>query len=222
MEPTTSTAGVVLAAGEGRRFGQAKQFEKIGELTLVERVVATASMVCDLVVLVLPPGHAGWAGPPVHAAVGGGSSHGESARIGLDQVPEHIEIVVMASASHPLAGPDLFRRTIRAVAGGAAAAAPLASISDAIKEQADGTVVRSIDKSRLVTVQAPCAFDRAALVAAYRSFGRPGQPPLPPEELEMIERLGGRVELVEGEPTNIHVTTPAELEMARRLVDLAP
>ena len=38
----------------------------------------------------------------------------------------------------------------------------------------------------------------------------------------MIEHLGGRIELVEGEPTNLHVTTPTELEMARRLVDLVP
>lgn len=232
MGAVTSSAAVVLAAGQARRFGRLKQFETIDGQSLVERVVATASSVCDLVILVLPTDHPideaasterpTWAGFPVHAVTYGGRSHGESARIGLEQVPGHIDVVVMAAASHPLAGPDLFRRTIKAVANGADAAAPAGAICDAVKEHEDGTVVRSVDKSRLLTAQAPCAFNRAAILDAYGAFGGAGQPPLPPEELEMIERLGGRIELVEGEPTNLHVTTPTELEMARRLADLVP
>lgn len=220
---------MVLAAGEGRRFGRPKQFETIAGQTLVGRVVATAASVCDLVILVLPTDHeldgtdpSPWTGERVHAVVRGGRSHGESAHIGLERVPDHIDVVVMASASHPLAGPDLYRRTIKAVTNGADAAAPLGVICDAVKEHHDGTVTRSIDKTRLVTAQAPCAFSRLAIVEAYRAFGGAGQPPLPPEELEMIERLGGRIEMVEGEPTNIHVTTPTDLEMARRLADLVP
>lgn len=235
MSLVTSTAAVVLAAGQGRRFGRPKQFETVGGQTLVGRVVATAASVCDLVILVLPTDHslvdvgpvidderAAVDGHSLHAVVLGGRSHGESARLGLECVPDHIEVVVMASASHPLAGPDLYRRTVKAVANGADAAAPMGAISDAVKEHDDRTVVRSVDKSRLVTAQAPCAFRRSSIVAAYGAFGGDGQPSLPPEELEMIEKLGGRIELVEGEPTNIHVTTPTDLEMARRLVDIAP
>lgn len=230
MGAVTSSAAVVLAAGQARRFGRLKQFETIDGQSLVERVVATASAVCDLVILVLPTDHPVhetvsteppiWSGYRVHAVTRGGGSHGESARIGLEAVPNHIDVVVMAAASHPLAGPDLYRRTIKAVGNGADAAAPRGAICDAVKEHADGAVVRSVDKSRLVTAQAPCAFNRKAILDAYEAFGGPGQPPLPPEELEMIEHLGGRIELVEGEPTNLHVTTPTELEMARRLADL--
>lgn len=232
MGAVTSSAAVVLAAGQARRFGRLKQFETIDGRSLVERVVATASSVCDLVILVLPTDHPiddaassaqpRWEGYPVHAVTRGGQSHGESARVGLERVPKHIDVVVMAAASHPLAGPDLYRRTIKAVANGADAAAPTGAICDAVKEHADGAVVRTVDKSRLVTAQAPCAFSRTAILDAYRAFGGPGQPPLPPEELEMIEHLGGRIELVEGEPTNLHVTTPTDLEMARRLADLVP
>jgi len=233
MGAVTSSAAIVLAAGQARRFGRLKQFETIDGRSLVDRVEATASSVCDLVILVLPADHAidetasakrrpTWRGSPVHAVTRGGASHGESARIGLERVPSHIDVVVMAAASHPLAGPDLYRRTIKAVANGADAAAPSGAICDAVKEHADGTIVRSVDKTSLVTAQAPCAFNRAAIMNAYGAFGGPGQPPLPPEELEMIERMGGRVELVEGEPTNIHITTPTELEMARRLADLVP
>ncbi len=222
-----STAAVILAAGRGRRFGRFKQFEEIDGETLVDRVVATASAVCDLVIVVLPVDHEidddgalRWDGRPVHAVVHGGETHGQSARIGLALVPDHVEVVVLASASHPLASADLYRRTVEAVAAGATAAAPAGPICDAIKEHDHGTVIGSVDKTSLVTAQAPCAFARRALVDAYSAFGGPDQPPLPPEELEMIERQGGRVVLVEGDPVNIHVTTATELEMARHLADL--
>jgi 2-C-methyl-D-erythritol 4-phosphate cytidylyltransferase len=224
-----ATAAVVLAAGRGERYGQPKQFELIDGATLVDRAVATAQAVCDVVILVLPiddettppSDRPFWGNGPVHSVVRGGRSRSESARVGLRQVPPSVETVVLASASHPLAGPGLFRRTIAAVAAGADAAAPMALPADAVKRRSGNRIVRSVPKTDLVTVQSPCAFSRSLLDRAYRELGAGGKP-LPPEELEMIEQLGGTMVLVEGEPTNIHVTTPAELEMARRLCELVP
>ena len=219
-----TTAAVVLAAGSGQRFGRPKQFELIDGVTLVDRVAATAASVCDHVVVVLPTDHQ----PSVDCATGawvnavrGGGSHGESAWIGLNSVPDSVDIVVLASASHPLAGPDLFRRTIAAVAAGADGAAPMAPLADAVKRHAEGRIVESVPKIDLALAQSPCAFNRKLLIRAYDELRSSGEP-APPEELEMIERLGGSMVFVEGEPTNIHVTTPLELEMARRLVDLVP
>jgi CTP:molybdopterin cytidylyltransferase MocA len=48
-----SLAGVVLAAGEGRRFGGLKQLADLGGRPLLEHVVATMSAACDRVVVVL-------------------------------------------------------------------------------------------------------------------------------------------------------------------------
>ncbi|MDH3293520.1 MAG: 2-C-methyl-D-erythritol 4-phosphate cytidylyltransferase [Acidimicrobiia bacterium] len=227
--PVPLTAAVVLAAGRGRRFGRPKQFERIGGVTLVDRVVTTAQAVCGYVILVLPTDYVAehdgqdhpWGNASPHAVVRGGGSHGESAWIGLQLVPESVDIVVLASASHPLAGPNLFHRTIQAVAAGAHASAPLGLVADAVKRLDGGRVVGSIPKADVALAQSPCAFDRATLVRAYERF-RAEKRPLPPEELEMIEQLGGTIVLVEGEPTNIHVTTPLDLEIARRLLDLVP
>jgi len=46
-------AGVVLAAGEGRRFGAAKQLAELDGRPLLEHVVQTMSATCDRVVVVL-------------------------------------------------------------------------------------------------------------------------------------------------------------------------
>ena len=223
------TAAVVLAAGKGERFGRRKQFELIDGMTLVDRVVATAQHVCDHVILVLPADYQpepdgaefDWGNGSLHRVVRGGGSHGASAWNGLSEVPDEVDIVLLASASHPLVGPDLFRRTIQAVVDGADAAAPMALLADAVKQHDGRRVVRSVPKANLAMVQSPCAFDRSMLVKAYQRL-MADDAPLPPEELEMIERFGGAIVLVDGEPTNIHVTSPTDLEMARRLADLVP
>jgi molybdenum cofactor cytidylyltransferase/nicotine blue oxidoreductase len=48
-----SVAGLVLAAGAGRRYGMPKALVELGGSLLVERAVRTATAVCDPVVVVL-------------------------------------------------------------------------------------------------------------------------------------------------------------------------
>ena len=222
-----NSAAIVLAAGSGQRFGAKKQFELIGNVTLLDRVVATARSTCDAVVVVVPADYkleldvlpSTWADGAVHAVVRGGASHGESAKIGLAALPTESEIVVLTAASHPLAGPELYRQTVAKVAEGFDAAAPLAPIADAIKQRQGDVVIGSVNKTNLVTVQSPGAFNRLKLEQAYQMMEQ-ADADHPPEELEMIERVGGSIALIEGEATNLHVTRPIELEMARRFADL--
>ena len=52
-------AAVVVAAGEGRRFGSPKQFADLGGSTVARRSVEASRAVADLVVLVVPAGYDG-------------------------------------------------------------------------------------------------------------------------------------------------------------------
>ena len=58
------TVAIVVAAGQGERFGAPKQFLAVGNQRLVDRAVAVAGAACDEVVLVLPEGRV-WDGAPV-------------------------------------------------------------------------------------------------------------------------------------------------------------
>jgi CTP:molybdopterin cytidylyltransferase MocA len=51
--PTAGVAGLVLAAGGGRRYGMPKALVELDGTLLVERAVATARAVCDPVLVVL-------------------------------------------------------------------------------------------------------------------------------------------------------------------------
>ena len=88
-------------------------------------------------------------------------------RAGLAAVPADAEIVVVHDAARPLAGADLFERTVAAVRGGADAAIPGVPVTDTVKQVEDGRVVATVDRSRLVAVQTPQAFRAAVLRRAH-------------------------------------------------------
>ncbi|MGI9600551.1 MAG: IspD/TarI family cytidylyltransferase [Acidimicrobiales bacterium] len=202
---------IVLAAGSGDRFGGQKQFERLGDRRLVDWPIHTAAEVSAGVVVVVPPGH-GWSGPTVSASVDGGATHGDSVRAGLTRVDPAAEIVLVATAVHPLASVSLYRAVIEAVRRGADAAAPVVASADAIKRVHDNRIAESLDKTELRIVQAPSAFRASMLRQALDEL------PDAPEELELIERAGGLVATVPGEPGNIHVATVDDLRLAERLL----
>lgn len=202
---------IVLAAGRGERFGEAKQFRTLGGRRLVDRVVDTLRATCEGVVVVLPPGVA-WDGPPVQAAVPGGALRADSLRAGLAAVPETVPYVVVHDAAHPLVTPPLVGRVLRAVHAGADAAAPVLPVHEAVRRLRDGALRETIPREGLVLVQTPQAFRTAALRAAHAAL------PTGSDDSALVEAAGGRLVAVAGDPANLHVTTPAELALAEALL----
>jgi 2-C-methyl-D-erythritol 4-phosphate cytidylyltransferase len=207
------TWAIVVAAGAGARFGAAKQFLALRGERLVDRAVQTATRCCDGVVVVLPDG-AEWDGPPVAAAVVGGSTRAGSVRAGLSAVPDSAEIVVVHDAARPLAGTGLFQSVIAAVNAGADGAVPGLAVSDTIKRVEQGRVVATVPRDDLVTVQTPQAF-RAAVLRAAHGDGAEGT-----DDAALVEAAGGTVMVVEGDGMNVKVTSPGDLELVGALLDL--
>ena len=210
-----SVWAIVLGGGSGARFGGAKQFEHLGGRSLLGRSVASAATVADGVVVVVPGG----AEPPVLPAVDGkllvapaGANRAGSVRSGLAAVPAEAEVIVVADAAHPLASPALFAAVVAAVRGGAGGALPGLPLTEVIaRVDADGTRVGGVPREGHVLVQMPHAF-RADLLRAAHAAAEDGV-----EDSAMVAALGARVVVVPGDPANLHVTTPQELELARRL-----
>lgn len=203
---------IVLAGGSGSRFGGPKQFERLGARRLVDRVVDTAAATCDAVVVVLPA-LVRWDGAPVAAAVTGGTTRHASVRNGLAAVGRDASIVVVHDAAHPLAGPHLFGAVIDAVRVGWDAAAPVLPVTEAIKRVVDDQIVASVSREGLVLTQTPNAFRAEVLRRAHAEQGEAV------EDTILVEAMGGRIAAVAGDVRNLHVSTPAELELAARLAD---
>ena len=198
---------IVVAAGEGARFGGPKQLRPLGDRRIVDHAVDAARATCDTVVLVVPAG-ATWSVEGV-ASVTGGATRSASVRAGLAALPPEMEIVVVHDAARPLAGAVLFERVIAAVDAGADGAAPGIGVADTVKRvDADGVVVATLPREELVAAQTPQAFRAEVLRAAHAGA------PEDTDDAAVVERAGGRVVVVEGASDNFKITAPDDLERA--------
>ncbi|HEX7275981.1 MAG TPA: 2-C-methyl-D-erythritol 4-phosphate cytidylyltransferase [Acidimicrobiales bacterium] len=210
-----SVWAIVVAGGGGTRFGGPKQFEDLGGRRVLDWSLAAAREACDGVVLVVPADHvAGEEGPLV---VAGGATRSASVRAGLAAVPDDVEVVVVHDAARPLAGADLFRRTVAAVRAGADAAVPGLPVTDTVKRVEDGRVLETVDRSRLVAVQTPQAFRADGLRRAHAQ----GVGAEATDDAALVESLGGTVVVVDGDPRNLKLTSPDDLVVARALLGMA-
>jgi CTP:molybdopterin cytidylyltransferase MocA len=120
---SAEVAGVLLAAGEGRRLGRPKALVEIGGQTLAQRglallrdggaapiVVVTGAATVDL------PGVLAVHNPRWRSGMG------SSLATGLATVPDHAVAAVIALVDQPLIGPEAVRRLIAAHAAGASVA----------------------------------------------------------------------------------------------------
>jgi len=205
---------IVVGAGSGARFGGLKQYEVIGGQRVIDRSDATASERSDGVVIVVPASDAEHEG-----GVAGGASRAESVRNGLQHVPAEAEIICVHDAARPFASSELFDQVIAAVQAGADAAIAAVPVTYTIKivpSDGSGPVKATPDRSTLVAVQTPQAFKASALRIAHEKAGDNVDVT---DDAMLVEQAGGVVVVVQGEAANRKITTPDDLEWARREVE---
>ena len=193
-------------------MGARKQFLELAPgIRVVDHTVATCRAVAEWVGVVVPP-NSTWTGPSVDAVIAGGADRWSSISAGVAAVPAEAEIVVVHSASHPLASVHLVRRLIAVVEDGADGAVPIHRTADVIKRIAEDGSLTTVGRDGLGWAQASMAFCRSVLDRALAEVSSAI------EEGEAVEAIGAKVVAVEGELGNFHITDAASLELARRLV----
>ncbi|WP_371653441.1 MULTISPECIES: 2-C-methyl-D-erythritol 4-phosphate cytidylyltransferase [unclassified Streptomyces] len=227
------TAAVIPAAGRGVRLGPGapKALRTLnGTPMLIHAVRAmAASRAVSLVVVVAPPDGATEVKNLLaeHAlpdrtdfvVVPGGETRQESVRLGLDALPQGIDVVLVHDAARPLVPVDTVDAVIEAVRDGAPAVVPALPLADTVKEvepHADGTpepVLATPDRARLRAVQTPQGFDHATLVRAHESVTGDVT-----DDASMVERLGLKVVVVPGHEEAFKVTRPLDLVLAEAVL----
>ncbi|MBN2206489.1 MAG: 2-C-methyl-D-erythritol 4-phosphate cytidylyltransferase, partial [Candidatus Aminicenantes bacterium] len=160
----TRAAVLIVAAGEGRRFGGAKQFALLGGRPVLAWSVAAFAghPRVDEIILVLPPGRDGAPflaiDPKVRAAVDGGPRRQDSVRNGFACLAgDGHALVLVHDGVRPFVCPALIDRVLDAAAAHGAAV-PALEVEDTIKEARNGRVIRTLVRDDLVRVQTPQGF----------------------------------------------------------------
>ncbi|MBN1939808.1 MAG: 2-C-methyl-D-erythritol 4-phosphate cytidylyltransferase [Candidatus Aminicenantes bacterium] len=216
-------AAVVVAAGAGTRFGGAKQYAALGGRPLVEWSLSAfqGHARVDDIVLVLPQNaeKSRWTGrySKILDVVPGGLRRQDSVRAGFDRLDaERTGLVLVHDGARPLVSMDLIDRVIEA-AGKSGAAVPVVPAEDTLKEIEDRQVVRTIDRARIRRAQTPQGFAFAVLRQALASAEESSYTGT--DEASLVERLGRPVAAVDGDPRNIKITTPLDLQSAEAILD---
>lgn len=212
---------IIVAGGSGKRLGGPvpKQFQTVkGRPLLMWTIEAFHRFDPGMrLIVVLPQEHFGiWKALCMghrfliqHDVVAGGEQRWHSVKAGLSLV-EGDGLVAVHDGVRPLVSAALIARCFDA-ADRSAAAIPVVPVVPSIRETtADGS--RALDRARLLAVQTPQCFHADLL---RKAFEQPYDPSFT-DEAALVERLGVKVALVEGEDSNIKVTTPMDL----RLVEL--
>ena len=151
----------------------------------------------------------------VCAIVPGGLTRQESVKNGLDALPKEARIALVHDGARPLISRELIARCIRQTedCGSAVVCTP---VTDTVKVEKDGCVVRTLDRSQLRAVQTPQCFFAGELKAAYEAAARDGVSVT--DDASVMEHAGHSVHLLESSEVNFKLTTPEDLRRAEDII----
>jgi 2-C-methyl-D-erythritol 4-phosphate cytidylyltransferase len=149
------------------------------------------------------------------ALVEGGIRRQDSVRVALGET-EGCDLVAIHDAARPLCPPGLLAAVVAAAEEHGAATAAIQVVDSVKRVDERGVIVETLDRGELVAVQTPQAFRRDLLVEAHRLAAAHGW--LADDDCALVERAGATVVTVPGHPSNLKVTTPADLEVVRARV----
>ncbi len=211
-------SAIVVAAGTGSRAGEGtpKQWRIVGGRPVAAwSVQALAEAGADRIVVVIPPDDAGEAKAALGALevtlISGGATRDASVKAGLAAL-EDAEIILVHDAARPFVTRGHVDALLAALVE-ADGALPALAMADTLKRR-DGDRLVTVPREGLWRAQTPQAFRAEVLRAAYAAWPA-GETPT--DDAAVVERAGGRVALVTGDPRLMKLTYPEDFAMAETL-----
>lgn len=219
-------SAIVVAGGKGTRMGGAlpKQFLEIGGKPILMHTLEVFFRVDSAIhlIVVLPEEEVSFWQKLVilhdfaipHQVIVGGSSRFQSVRNGLHAIPFEDGLVAIHDGVRPLVTEQVISKSFE-LAKEAGSAIPVIALKDSIRELDASGKSKFRDRQHYRLVQTPQTFQlkkiqQAFLVTESDQFT---------DDATVYENQGWQVTLFEGNPDNIKITTPEDLEFASFLME---
>ena len=216
-----SISAVIVAAGAGLRAGpgEPKAWRSLGGRPIVRwSVEALLAAGCAPVVVVVARDRVTQAAEALQGLAGwtimvGGATRADSVRAGLaslDGAPG--DRVLVHDAARPFVMRAHVARLVAAL-DDADGAIPTLAVPDTLK-RGGPWVEATVSRDGLWRAQTPQAFDLDRLKAAYLAWPADEEPT---DDASVVERAGGRVAMVPGDPMLMKLTYPEDFMLAEQL-----
>ncbi len=214
-----------MAAGSGSRFGEKKQFKLLGGVALYFYSLNKFLLCKDIKEIIIVVPESRLAGIRKEVAnikktkkilvISGGCRRQDSVKNGLSSVSENSQLVCIHDGARPFVSEKLIKQTIIACSNndGAIVANPN---FDTLKICEKGYVKKTIDRNNVWMVQTPQVFWRIKLLNAIDFSEEKNMEAT--DESSMMESLGYKVSVVQGDCNNFKITTRKDWERAAKII----
>lgn len=211
---------IIAAGGSGSRFNSdlPKQFVELQGVPILMRTIDVFKRAIPKieVILVLPGEHVYlWDHlrkkhefEPRHTVVTGGDTRFNSVKNGLSLIESAEGLVAIHDGVRPLVSKELIKSVFNA-AEEEGNAVPVINVNDSLRK-VDGTQNTPVNRNDFRIVQTPQCFE---LEIIKKSFNQPYSPGFT-DEASVVESIGETIHLIQGEASNIKITTPSDLLIA--------
>lgn len=220
-----TTWALIVAAGAGERLGldRPKAFAPLAGRPLLAESVDRLDR-CPWIDAIVVAAAPGWEEPTillteevvatkVVSCVTGGATRAESVRAALADVSDYALVILVHDAARPLVADEVVERVLAPLAEGFDGVVPVLPLPDTLKRVSGGIVAETVPRDDLVAAQTPQAFLAPALRRAFD-----GDLAGATDCASLVERTGGRVAVVDGDPRLLKVTSRADLAVVEALI----
>ena len=213
--------GIILAGGQGTRMGNAerpKQFMEIGRKPIIvhtiEKFVIHSAF--DRIIVLSPKA---WIS---HTKDPGGSTRNETIMNAIRYIEENFgldddTIIVTHDSVRPFVSHRMIEENIQAAVEYGACDTVIPA-SDTIVESQDHRFISSIpDRSAMYQGQTPQSFQAKKLRDIYAGLSS-AEKEILTDACKILVLKGEKVQLVEGDVTNIKITYPSDIRMAEAIM----
>ena len=216
---------IIVAGGSGSRMKSdlPKQFLNLaGKPILMRTIEAFHTYSTDIrIILVLPERHFQFWGELKaeydftipHEIVAGGQTRTESVRNGLSVISDE-DIVAIHDGVRPLISPEVIGKAFN-VAMKESNAIVCVSLKDSIRKINKEGRSESVDRKYFRQVQTPQVFRGQLIKEAYQTTGSADQEFT--DDASVFEYYGRDIHLIEGDFSNIKITTPEDIIIAESI-----
>jgi len=222
-------AALIVAGGSGKRMNRSipKQFIEIGGKSILQYTIERCqdSQYIDQILCALPPEHVETYGQKLMrerqlsklvTVVAGGDSRHLSVWQGLQALESTVDVVMIHDGVRPFINERIIRESITAAQQHGAAVVGLVP-KDTVKLWSADGVERTLDRRNVLIAQTPQTFKKEIIVRAFehafqtQSFST--------DDAALVEQMGGKVAVVQGDWRNIKITSPEDLIAAKAYLE---
>jgi len=156
----------------------------------------------------------------VRATVQGGRRRQDSVFCGLKVIEPAARLVLVHDAARPFVRAQDISAVIKEAAktGAAILGVPVKGTIKTVARRSSLVarrlaVKKTLDRNTLWEIQTPQVFRKDLILEAYRKFGRQDVT----DDAMLVEKMGRRVSIVAGSYSNIKITTPDDLAIAKAI-----